>query len=714
MSVEYDDHFDFRGGQFTGPVIGRADYQPYVPAPTAVDSLPARTVGFTGRDDELRKLLEALDPAQPGPQAVLVAAVSGLGGIGKTALAVEAAHEAQARGWFPGGTLFVDLHGYDESPISADVALQLLLRALGTRPEHIPVQAEERSAFYRAALARRARESGPVLVVADNASSVSQVRPLLPGDFRHRMLTTSRHRFPTLGARLLALDELSTQGACELLDRALHAADPADARMAGHASQASALAALCGCLPLALQIAAALLIADHSMSLSEFGRDLTASRSLLDQLDDGERSVRATFELSYRALPAQQARLLRLLALAPGPETGIEAITALLGEANSPRADLAVLERAHLIQRGSSRHRWRMHDLVREYAAQVAESNDVLAEESAAARERVLEHYVQRTAAAVDLVRWWTDTPVPQQVFSSRAQAVTWLDTERANLLATMHGTAQPRHGTLLVRLGLLLGTYLYFRRYYDDFVTVSRHTQDTARLIGDRVAEAQACNYLGLALRSADRPVEAIDALTRARDLLAAVGDRTGEAFAWNFLGSALRVAGSPSEALPVLERAGELFRALSDSNGQAYVFNNTGFALMDLGRPHDAIDAHTRARKLFRTAGNRDREAKAWRNTGIALQATGNTAEAVDAYTKALTIQHEFEDWHAIGTTHQHLADAHENAGHLDEARHHWLAAADAYQQADAEPEAVQARERATALPPPDRPTPPPTSSE
>lgn len=701
MGVEYDDHFDFRGGQFTGQVIGRADYQPYVPPPTALDSLPARTVGFTGRDDELRKLLAALNPAQPGPQTVLVAAVSGLGGIGKTALAVEAAHEARARGWFPGGTLFVDLHGYDETPISADVALQSLLRALGTRPEHIPVQAEERAAFYRTALAARARESGPMLVVADNASSVSQLRPLLPGDPRHRVLTTSRHKFPTLGARLLALDELSTQGACDLIDHALHAADPADARLMGSTAQASVLAALCGCLPLALQIAAALLIADNSMSLSEFGRDLTASRSRLDQLDDGERSVRATFELSYRALPNQQARLLRLLALAPGPETGLDAINALLGEGSSPLSDLVALERAHLVQRGSSRHRWRMHDLVREYAAQVAESDTALAEEAEAALERVLEHYVHHTAAAVDLIRWWwTDTPVPQQVFSSRAQAIAWLDTERANLVAAMRGTDQVRHGTLLIPLSSLLGTYLYFRGYYDDFVTVSSRAQDTARLIGDRTGEARACNELGLALRSANRPIEAIDALTRARDLLATVGDRTGEAFAWNFLGSALRDAGRPSEAADVLAQAGELFRSLNDSNGQAYVLNNTGFALMDLDRPHDAIDAHTRARKLFRTAGNRGREAKAWRNTGIALQATGNTSEAIDAYTKALEIQNEFEDWHAIGTTQQFLARAHESVGHLDQARHHWLASADAYLQADAEPEAAQSRERAAAL--------------
>lgn len=142
MTNGYDgDHLDFRDGEFAGTFIAKAEYHQHGPAPTALDALPARAVGFTGRDGELRALLDAFDPSAPeSPAAVLVAAVSGLGGIGKTALAVEAAHEACGRGWFPGGVLFMDLHGYDDDPVTADQALEALLRALGTAPEHIPAR----------------------------------------------------------------------------------------------------------------------------------------------------------------------------------------------------------------------------------------------------------------------------------------------------------------------------------------------------------------------------------------------------------------------------------------------------------------------------------------------------------------------------------------------------------------------------------------------
>ncbi|MFD8646529.1 tetratricopeptide repeat protein [Streptomyces mirabilis] len=700
MSARYDDHLDFRGSEFAGPVVGKVEYHQYQPAPTALDSLPARAAGFTGRDDELRGLLEALDPTQPGPQAVLVAAVSGLGGIGKTALAVEAAHESRNRGWFPGGTLFIDLHGYDEAPVTADLALQSLLRALGTQPKYIPVRAEERAAFYRTALARLAREKGPALVLADNASSVAQVRPLLPGDSVHRLLTTSRHKFPTLGARLLALDELSTDSACDLLQRALRTANPDDARLVDDSASTSALTKLCGCLPLALQIAAALLIADQHMPISELGRALSASRNRLDQLDDGDRSMRATFELSYRALPEQHARLLRMLAVAPGPETGIEALTALLG-GGSPLSDLAALERAHLVERGSGRHRWRMHDLVREYAVDAAERSATLMEEAAAARGRVLDHYLQRTAAAVERLRWWPGTAVSRR-FESRAQAIAWLDTERANLLATIQWAVEAGHANAVIQLANMLGRYLYFRRYFDEFVVISRYAQEAAERIGDHEAEARAWNDLGLALRSADRADEAISALTRARELSEAVGDRNGEAYAWNYLGSALRVAGRLHEAADVLGQACELFQAMDDGNGEAYVWNNLGLILVDMGRPEEAINAHTRARDLFRTAGNRDREAKAWQNAGYALWCTGRVTEAVHAYEKALETHREFEDWHSVGETQQQLAEVYETVGRRAEAHACWLHAADAYLRAGAEREAAEARERTTALPP------------
>ena len=176
----------------------------------ALAQLPAAGSGFTGRDAELAEMAGLLDPAgDAGP--VVVSAVAGLAGVGKTTLAVQAGHAARQAGWFPGGVLFIDLHGYDEAPVEPGQALDALLRALGVPAEHIPPTAEERAGLYRSVLAQI---SEPVLVIADNASSEAQVRPLLPGPGPHRVMVTSRHTLAGLGARLLDVTVLDERRGC--------------------------------------------------------------------------------------------------------------------------------------------------------------------------------------------------------------------------------------------------------------------------------------------------------------------------------------------------------------------------------------------------------------------------------------------------------------------------------------------------------------------
>lgn len=220
-----------------------------------------------------------------------------------------------------------------------------------------------------------------MLVLADNASSPDQVRPLLPGDHRHRVLVTSRDRLTQLGARLVPLDQLTPEHARGLLDLALRTAEPEDSRVTDDGDAAGRLAALCGHLPLALQIAAALLVEDLGMPVAELVDELAASRDRLAQLDDGERSVRAAFDLSYRRLPPEQARLLRLLALAPGSEVSDEVAAALVGAEAPPLGELRALARAHLVERGSGRGWWRLHDLVRVFGVSVVAGDVGLLEE---------------------------------------------------------------------------------------------------------------------------------------------------------------------------------------------------------------------------------------------------------------------------------------------------------------------------------------------
>ncbi|WP_327401234.1 tetratricopeptide repeat protein [Streptomyces sp. NBC_01288] len=704
MGEQYGgDHQDFRGGEFNGDFTAKkVEYHQHGPAPTALDALPPKVPGFTGRRDQLAELLGAFDRAGgEAPGAVLVAAVSGLGGIGKTALAVEAVHAACGKGWFPGGVLFVNLHGYDDDRVTAEQALETLLRALGTSPEHIPNGVDARAALYRSVLAARERELGAVLVLADNASSAEQVRPLHPGGARHRLLATSRSKLPQLGARLLALGELSPEEAYELLDRVLRIADQDDARVANEGEAAAELALLCGHLPLALQIAAALLVLDRDKPVAELVAELAESGDRLLHLDDGERSVRAAFDLSYQRLPAEQARLLRLLALAPGPEVTAEVVASLDGADTAPVRVLDALCRAHLVEPGSGRGRWRLHDLVRVFGVGVIERDARLWEEGEAARERVLEFYHRWARVADGWLRWLPTMPEPER-FGDRTGALAWFDSERAGLVAAVQWAQDDRFASMAVWLSECLGEYLAWRRSFDDLITVCGVARQAANRAGNRVDEAIAWNNLGIALREVGRAEEAVDAQIRARDLYQAVGDRRREAMAWNSLGNALREVGKTEEAIDAHTRARDLHQAVGDRHGEAMAWNNLGASLREASRVGEAVDVHTRARDLFQAVGDRLGEAITWNNLGATLRGLGRVEEEAEAYEKALEGYREIDDWYGTGQTLYNLALAHHDAARHAEARTHYLQSADAYTRAKAPTEAAEARTRAEAITP------------
>ncbi|MFH9088192.1 tetratricopeptide repeat protein [Streptomyces sp. NPDC017673] len=694
------DVVDFRGGDFRGPVIGKAEYRQQAPAPTALDALPPPAAGFTGRDEELGQLRAALDPSGPGgEQAVLVTAVSGLGGIGKTALAVRAAYAAREAGWFPGGVLFVDLHGYDDAPVTADQALQSLLRALGVEPEHIPATADERAGLYRSVLAEREA----VLVLADNASSPEQVRPLLPGGSRHRVLVTSRDRLAQLGARLVPLDQLTPEAAYELLDRALRIADPEDNRVVEEAEAASRLAGLCGYLPLALQIAVSLLAEDPGKSVAELADELGTSCKRLDALDDGHRNLRAAFNLSYRRLPAEHARLLSLLALAPGPEVTEEVAAVLVGGTEPPAAGLKALVRAHLVERGKGCGCWRMHDLVRAFGlgelAKDPEARD-------AARERVLIHYHRWAEAADDRLKWLPGKPEPTR-FATRAEALAWLDSERTGLVVAVQWGHHERFAQTAARLGECLVEYLDWRRYFDDWVDVATAALKTARRSGDALVEGNAWNSLGLALRKVGRLPEAINAHLRARDLHQADGDPHREAIAWGNLGLDLQDAGRSWEAIDAHARACELFVIGDDLTHEGTAWSNLGVALWAVGLMQESIDALVLARHLHRATKDRLREGNASNNLGLALLETGRVQEAFEAFSEAMTIFRENENWYGVGKSLHNLALAHMAADEPVDAESCWLSAANAYLRGNASDKAAQARAAAAALTVPETPT-------
>ncbi|WP_405826674.1 tetratricopeptide repeat protein [Streptomyces sp. NBC_01390] len=631
-----------------------------------------------------------------------------MGGIGKTALAVEAAHQAYAQAWFPGGTLFVDLRGYDDDPVTADQAVLALLDALGVRGPDLPPSTARQYDAYRQLLAERPDRT---LLILDNASDPAQYLPLLPGTDHHRVLITSRDRPDSLtGVRLIDLEALPPEDSAALITRALHDADERDDRPAREPDALHELSAVCGHLPLALQIAAAMLRRRRHRGIASLVTEIKQAEDPTAVLDNGTRgtdlygrslALRPILETSYHRLPPDQARLLRLLALAPGPDTGTEAVAALTDlDTETSLSLLEDLAATHLVtpvraDDGSDADvRWRLHDLVRVFGVGVVAGDAGLAEEGEEARGRVLAFYYALAGAADDwLMRWLPGLPVPGW-FGGRGEALGWLDGERAGLVAAVGWGERERYADMAGRLAACLGGYLHWRRYFDDWVGVGRAGLEAAVRAGDGEGEAMAWNNLGNALQEAGRVAEAIEAHTRARDLHQAVGDRHREAMAWNNLGLDLREAGRVAEAVEAHTRARDLHQAPGDGQGEADAWNNLGIALQVAGRVAEAIEAHTRARDLYQAAGDRHREAMAWHGLGNALDEADGVAEAVEVYGTALEGYREFEDWHNTGHVFHNLALIHEAADRSTEARAFWLQAADAYTQASDTAKADQAR--------------------
>ncbi len=644
------------GGTQQGPVLQGRDFTnvtfgaaPVVP-PVALAQLPPLVTGFTGRVAELAAVTGLLDPAGAGG-TVVVSAVAGLAGVGKTALAVQAGHEARERGWFPGGVLFLDLHGYDEAPVGPAQALDGLLRALGVAAEYIPPGAEARAGLYRSALAAVSR---PVLVIADNASSEAQVRLLLPGPGPHRVVVTSRDTLAGLGARLLDVTILDEEAGVALLDAALLAGRPDDDRVRSDRVAAGRLAGICGGLPLALQIAAALLKADPARSVSELAEELAVERVRLEalQYDDGSGpsapSVAAAFGLSCRRLDETTARVFRLLPVNPGPDvsTAAAAVLADLPE-REVRKVLGHLARAHLVDGAVGR--WRMHDLLRLYAWQLSDAH-AEADGREQARDRLLRYYLDTADAADDHLRALPGTIVPAN-FTGRDAALAWLDAERPSLVAAVTIAAGTGSDQVALHLPLVLGTYFEWRRRFDDWLIGLAVSLQTARQLADRQAEAAALTILGVALREVRRFEEAIAACQDAAAICRETGDRPGEGAALNNLGLVLREVRRFEEAITVHQEDLAICRETGDRPGEGAALGNLGLVLREAGRFEEAITAHQEDLAICRETGDRPGEGAALNNLGLVLREVRRFEEAIAACQDAAAICRETGDRHGEG---------------------------------------------------------------
>lgn len=634
--------------------------------------LPVAVAGFIGRDGELAALCEWLDPARPASAGG--ASVVGMPGVGKTGLAVEAGYSALRRGWFADGVLFIDLHGYDDEPVGPAQALDALLRATGMPAERIPPALEERAGLFRSVLARA---PGPVLLIADNASSESQVRPLLPGAGpHHKVLVTSRNTLAGLDARVIELDGLSAASAATLLDAALRTARPQDDRIMIDRGVAGQLAGLCAGLPLALQITASILKADPTVDARELADELRAEEQRLDLLsyDEGgetaTRSVIAAFTLSYRRLTGASARLFRLLALNPGPDVSTAAAAVLAGLPESQtRRLLSGLARAHLAEPApGAAGRWRMHDLLHLYARRLCRDHAGDGDHQRA-RARLLAYYLDMASAA-DMSLRARPGSAGSAEFTRQDDALAWLDAEQATLTAAVTLAADAGEDETALNLSLRLAEYFSRRRKPDDRLVTARAGLKAARRLGSPPGEADALNNFGLAMRNLWQPGEAITAHQAAARIFRLTGDRNGEGKALANLSIALQQADRNDEAITASEDAAAIFRETGNRLGEASALSNLSLILRTMQQPGRAISASEDAIGIFRQLGDRYNEAKAVDSLGLVLRYNRQLTEAIAAHQDAVAIHRETGNRQGEGSALGNLGEALQEAGRYDEA--------------------------------------------
>jgi tetratricopeptide (TPR) repeat protein len=639
----------------------------------------------------------------------------------------------RAAGGFPDGQLYVNLRGYDPGqPVAPADALAGFLRALGLAGQDIPPGEDERAAAYRSLLDGRR-----VLVVLDNAASVEQARPLLPGCPSCLVVVTSRDSLAGLvarhGAHRLDLDMLPLPDALGLLRTLI--GDRVDAEP----DAAVELAGQCARLPLALRVAAELAAASPGSRLAELAGELAGEQRRLELFDAGgdERTaVRGVFSWSYRHLPAGPARAFRLIGLHPGPDLDAYAVAALTGAssvtATQAKDALALLARSHLVHPVGV-GRYGMHDLLRAYARQLAADADGVTGDGVdgqhAAMTSLFDYYLGTAASAMDALVPAEQhyrprippigTPAPD--LASPAQARAWLDAERATLVAVAeHAATQgsPGHAT---RLAATLYRYLETGGHYADAVTIHSHANRAARLQGDRAAEATALTNLGIVSwrqgryqQAADYHQQALAASAAVADrrgeatalanlgtvyerqgryqqaahchqeALAAfqgVGDRSGEARALGNLGSVAGRQGHYEHAVGLYQQALAVFREIGDRTGEASALPDLGVAYQRQGLYEEAVGCYQRALALFRETGDRTGEAEARNGVAEILLATGRPDEASIAYTAALALAGQIGDTYEQARAHNGLGAALHAAGDVSLARHHRRCALELY---------------------------------
>ncbi|MFJ3420858.1 AfsR/SARP family transcriptional regulator [Streptomyces sp. NPDC086082] len=680
------------------------------------DNLP-RDVPWAGRRDELRRLTSALCEEQGSSDVVTVEAIHGMGGVGKSSLAVHLAHRLRDR--FPDGRIFLHLGGHsaDRTPPSATRALAELLRLVGMASKELPGELDELIALWRSVAHDRR-----MLVILDDATSSAQIRPLLPGSSPSAVVVTSRRRLPGLpGVRPVSLDVLPAEDAAALFSQRLgrgRDTDPADV---------AEIVRICGHLPLAIEIAASRMLARPSWATSDLLRQLGGSGGHLAQLRDADRTLTHVFAVSYDMLNAEQQLAFRRIGLHVGVDFAPAAIAALTG------FSLATAERvleellAHYLVSEPIPLRFTMHDLLRDYARSLLEAGDVDSEEGVRqAAQSLVDHYI-RTADRADRLaypfRSRTDLDVDDSVAQSCPEIVDpqsaeqWLIAESTNLLDTLdwlvhHGTerqlaiavhvlagfldmeghlveAEP----LLVRAAAhwnvagdratraralldLCAVYTHGSRY-DEAISVGREARDIARSLRDRELESECVHQISISLWQAGQYALTLSLQKESLSSLLQTEDTLRIARCRNLLGIIHLHLGENEEALACFTSSLADFTAIGYERGRYSTLNNLAEVSKKTGNLEDAEIAYRQAMVVADQMGNPRDKATLQMNVASVMDALGRTDEALDLYGLVLPVLIEVGDRRAEAIALTRIGRAHRAAGRTDEALRHHVAA-------------------------------------
>ena len=674
----------------------------------AVKSIPAQLppahAGFTGRTEQLNMLdalLEGESDQLPTTGAVVISAIAGTAGVGKTALAVHWASRVAAR--FPDGQLYVNLRGFHPTGavMTSAEAVRVFLDAFEVPAERVPQGVEAQFGLYRSLCAGKR-----LLVLLDNARDAEQVRPLLPGAPGCLALVTSRNQLTGLvasdGAHPLRVDLLTMTEARELL---AHRLGPA--RLAEDPQAVTEIINRCARLPLALSIVAARAATDPHFRLTEFANELrgmgmgtgtemgadtgmgTGAGTGLDPFtdDDPATDVRAVFSWSYQRLSPAAARLFRLLGLHPGPDITAPAAAGLTGlRPERVRPHLAELTRAHLLNQHAP-GRYTLHDLLRAYATELTHEHDPEPDRRAAL-DRLLDHCLRTAASASEILSWYRD-PIPlkppgpdaaaPEELTGPAHASAWFTAELPNLTAAVRRAARAGFETHAWQLAWTMVAFFDLAGHWQEWVTTHQQALDATRRSGDLVGEARTRRNLARVRSRQGRHEDALVHLRRALNLARELDDPVGQAQVLRNMSTVLGRLDRHAEALDLAEQALGLFQGAGHRIGQGRVLNQVAWHHSYLGDHQQAVAYCRQSLRILQELGDRDGEGATWDTLGYAHHHLGDHQEAMVCLTHALRMRRERGDLGEIAESLDHLAESHLALGDRVEAATCWRSALD-----------------------------------